>query len=223
MPIRIGRSLTLALLLAGLLSGCAASRSPIEGLYGGPSASGRSAERVSVLFLIRHLGQQHGFDAIPKLQTTAVKDFENLFGDALEELGNISRYETYTELPADVNDPKRREQLDTARASVDYVIELDFFEESSFKQQFLSAVGSLLSMTVIPMPYDWNYTISARVVAKDGARLAAYRRKATLSDWIQTFLIFVYPFHPIELKREQIFSESLHDIFRQIESENVLK
>ena len=73
------------------------------------------------------------------------------------------------------------------------------------------------------MPYDWNYTIRADLKAKDGTLRGSYQRKATLSDWIQTFLIFVYPFHPIEGKREQIYSESMHDIFRQIESEKVLR
>ena len=178
---------------------------------------------MSVVFVFRHLSQQHGFGTIPKLEFEGVKDFDDLFRDALREISNVSRYETFTELPDDVNDPKRREKLATARSSADYAVELELLEESSFKQQFLSATISLLSLTVIPMPYDWNYTIRADLKAKDGTLRASYQRKATLSDWIQTFLIFVYPFHPIEGKREQIYSESLHDIFRQIESEKVLR
>lgn len=212
-----------ALLCAALAVGCAASRSDIEGLYTGAAARNTGATPVSVVFVFRHLSQQHGFDTIPKLKFEGVKDFDNLFRDALREISNLSRYETFTELPDDVNDPKRREKLATARSSADYAVELELLEESSFKQQFLSATISLLSLSVIPMPYDWNYTIRADLKARDGTLRASYQRKATLSDWIQTFLIFVYPFHPIEGKREQIYSESLHDIFRQIESEKVLR
>lgn len=212
-----------ALLCAALAVGCAASRSDIAGTYTGPAARNTGAAPVSVVFVFRHLSQQHGFDTIPKLKFEGVKDFDNLFRDALREVSNVSRYETFTELPDDVNDPKRREKLAAARSNADYAIELELLEESSFKQQFLSATVSVLSMTVIPMPYDWNYTISADLKSRDGTLRGSYERKATLSDWVQTFLIFVYPFHPIEGKREQIYSESLHDIFRQIESEKVLR
>ena len=119
-----------------------------------------------MLFVFRHLTQQHGWDAIPKLQVTGVKDFDNLFRDALGELSNLSRYETFTELPNDVNDPKRRQQLEDERASVDYVIAIDFLEESSFRQQFLSGTVSTLSGTLVPAPYDWDYTITANVSSK---------------------------------------------------------
>ena len=70
--------------------------------------------------MFRHLSQQHGFDTIPKLEFEGVKDFDNLFRDALRELSNVSRYETFTELPDDVNDPKRREKLAAARLNADY-------------------------------------------------------------------------------------------------------
>jgi len=211
------------LLLASLLAGCAATRSPLGGAFDRPIERNTNAPKVSVLFLFRHLSQQHGFDAIPKLQFTGVKDFDNLFRDALAEISNISRYETFTELPDDVNSPKRREQLEAARASADYVIEIAFFEESSFKQQCLSGTISLLSLTAIPMPFDWDYTITAVVDQKGGRRVASYQRKATLSNWVEAFLIFAYPFYPLEGKREEIFSDSMRNIFGQVETEKVLK
>ncbi len=216
-------SIPVLLICAALASGCAASRSPIEGSFDGPAARNAGAEKVSVVFVFRHLGQLHGFDTIPKLRTTGVKDFDDLFRDALREISNISRYETFTELPDDVNDPKRRDQLANAKAAMDYTIELDLFEESSFKQQFLNGLVSFVSLTVIPMPYDWDYTIRAELRDEAGTTSARYERKSTLTDWMQAFLIVVYPFYPIEEKREQIFSESLHDIFRQIESEKILR
>ena len=98
----------LIVLLAALLAGCAATRSPVTGSFAGPITPNAGAPKVSVLFLFRHLSQQHGFDTIPKLQFSGVKDFDNLFRDALTEISNISRYETFTELPDDVNRPERR-------------------------------------------------------------------------------------------------------------------
>lgn len=194
----------------------------MSGAFDRPAQPNLGAERVSVLFVFRHLTQEHGWDAIPKLQLSGVKDFDNLFRDALGELSNVSRYETFTEHPDDVNDPKRRQQLEDERASVDYVIAIDFLEESSFKQQFLSATVTTIGATVIPAPYSWDYTISANVSSRR-ARVGSYQRKATLTNWIETFLVFVYPFHPLDGKREEIFSESLHDLFKQIEAEKVLK
>ena len=213
----------IVLLLAGLLAGCAASRSQVSGKFDRPAEKNLGAEKVSVFFLFRHLEQQHGFDSIPKLKPQGVKDFDNLFRDALSEISNVSPYVTFTESPADVNAPKRREELDTYRRSHDYTLDIDIFEESSFAEQCLSGTISLLSLTLIPMPYSWDYTITARLSDQKGTPVRSYQRKATLKNWTQAVLIFAYPFHPLEGKREEIYAESLHDIFRQIETEKVLK
>ena len=110
-----GMTLVVALLLAGMLAGCAASRSPVTGKFDHPVEKNLGAEKVSVFFLFRHLEQQHGFDSIPKLKAQGVKDFDNLFRDALGEISNVSPFVTFTESPADVNNPKRREELDAFR------------------------------------------------------------------------------------------------------------
>jgi hypothetical protein len=212
----------LFLALAALFSGCLATRSPVSGEFGRAQPN-LNAAPVTVLFVFRHETQFHGFDTIPKLQTAGVKDFDNLLRDALREISNIRSYETFTELPSDVNSPKRRDELAIARGAHDYVIEIDLLEESSFAQQALMGTITLLSLTVIPAPYDWDYTIGTEVSRKGGARVAQYQRKATLSNWVEAFLIFAYPFHPLEGKREEIYSESLHDTFRQIEAEKILK
>ncbi|MRR59236.1 MAG: hypothetical protein EG824_13640 [Deltaproteobacteria bacterium] len=211
------------LLLAGMLAGCAASRSPVTGKFDRPAERNAGAEKVSVFFLFRHLEQQHGFDSIPKLKAQGVKDFDNLFRDALNEISNASPYVTFTESPADVNNPKRREELDTFRQTHDFTLGIDFFEESSFAEQCLSGTISLLSLTLIPVPYTWDYTITANLSDKSGKTVHSYQRKATLKNWTQAVLIFAYPFHPLEGKREEIYAESLHDIFRQIEAERALK
>lgn len=212
-----------ALLIAVLSSGCLATRSDVMGTYRGAAQPNLGAAPVSVLFVFRHQTQLHGYDTIPKLQFSGVKDFDNLFRDALREFGNVSRYETFTELPNDVNEPARREKLAAARVAHDYVVEIEFLEESSFKQQALMGTIAVLSLTAIPVPFDWDYTISTVVSRKGGARVAQYQRKATLSNWVEAFLIFAYPFYPLEGKREEIFSQSLRDTFRQIEAEKVLK
>lgn len=218
-----GMTLVVVLLLAGMLAGCAASRSPVTGKFDRPVEKNLGAEKVSVFFLFRHLEQQHGFDSIPKLKAQGVKDFDNLFRDALGEISNASPFVTFTESPADVNNPKRREELDGFRHTHDYTLDIDFFEESSFAEQCLSGTVSLMSLTLIPMPYTWDYTITANLSDKSGKAVRSYQRKAILKNWTQAVLIFAYPFHPLEGKREEIYAESLHDIFRQIEAERVLK
>ncbi|MFC1853955.1 hypothetical protein ACFL27_27540 [candidate division CSSED10-310 bacterium] len=40
--------------------------------------------------------------------------------------------------------------------------------------------------------------------------------------WVQLFLVFIQPFHNETMKKEQVYSEFLHDIFRQIETERIL-
>lgn len=212
-----------ALLLVCVLAGCAATRSQMSGAFNQPSEKNIGAGKVSVFFQFRHLKQEYGFDSIPKLQAQGVKDFDNLFRDALTEISNISTYATFTEAPTDVINPKRRQELETLRSEHDYAIKVDIFEESSFKQQCLSGTISLLSLTIIPMPYTWNYTISANLSDKNGNLIKTYQRKADLDNWMQALLIFAYPFYPIEGKREEIYEESLHNIFRQIETEKTLK
>jgi len=212
-----------ALLLAGLLAGCAASRTEVTGMYGRATQKNIGAEKVSVLFLFQHLEQQHGFDAIPKMKVSGVQDLDQIFRDALTELSNVGQYQNFTDQPSDVNSPARREERETLRAAHDYTVVLRFFEESLFRQQFFSGTITLLSATLIPMPYSWDYTISADVYDKGGKLVGSYERKATLSNWVEVMLLFAYPFHPMPGKREEIYADSLHDIFRQIEAEKVLK
>ncbi len=211
------------LLVFGSFAGCAATRSPVAGTFDRATEKNIGAEKVSVLFLFRHLTQEHGFDSIPKLQAHGVKDFDNLFRDSLVEISNISTYVTFTEAPTDINSPKRRHELDKLKGDYDFTLKVDIFEESSFKQQCLSGTISLLSLTLIPMPYTWEYTITASLSDKNGTLLGSYQRKANLDKWMQALLLFAYPFYPIEGKREEIYETALHDIFRQIETQKILK
>jgi hypothetical protein len=215
--------LVMTLLCLLLLSGCAATRSEIREAYTAPVAKRSDSGKVSVFFLFRHLEQSHGLDTIPKLKGTGVKDFDNLVRDSLSELGNLGKFSTDTELPTDVNSPERREKREANRGKHDFTVEISIFEESSFRQQCFSAVVSTLSLTAVPMPYSWDYTVTATVYDKGGARVKEYRRAATLNNWLQGLLVFAYPFYPLEGKREEIYSETLHNIFRQMDGERVLK
>jgi len=201
------------------VKGYAASRSQVSGLFDQPGEKNYGAEKVSVFFLFSHLAQRHGFDSIPKFQNQGIPDFNNIFRDALTELSNVGQYTTFVEMPGDVNLPKRRQEIEEDRKTHAYTIEISFFEESSFKQQCFSGLIALLSLSAIPMPYSWDYTITANVNDQLGRMLHSYTRQATLDNWVEVFLMFAYPFHPLEGKREAIYAESLHDIFKQIESE----
>lgn len=216
-------SLLLGVLCALLLGGCIATRSEIAGAFSGQAQKNSAADKVSLLFHFKPVQQQHGFDSIPKLKSFIVKDFDDLFRDSLAEISNISQYNTFIESPYDVNQLKRRQELENFKNNHDYTLEVIFFEESSFKQQCLSGTVSLLSLAVVPMPYTWDYTITANLRDKKGGLLRSYERKASLDNWVEALLVFAYPFYPIEGKREEIYSLSLHDIFRQIETEKVLK
>lgn len=215
--------LLLSALAVFVMQGCATSRSEMSGKFARPYQVNAETGQVSILFHFRHMSQQHGWDSIPKLKAQGVADFNNLFRDALVEIGNVARYDTFTESPADIDSPQRRAELAAFRQANDYTIALDFFEETSFKQQFFSGFVSLCSLTLIPMPYTWDYTITANVSDKHGKRVGTYQRRASLYQWSQALLLFAYPFYPYQGKREEIYSEALHDIFRQIETERVLQ
>jgi hypothetical protein len=144
----------LMLALACLLAGCAASRSSLTGLFDRQVEKHYEADTTMVCFLFRHLSQMHGFDTITTPKEYGVKDFNNIFHDALPEITNIASYTTFTESPADVNDPKRREELAKIPAVNNYTLKINFCKETSFKQQFLNGTISLLALTVIPIPYS---------------------------------------------------------------------
>ena len=219
------RVLLLPIVFMALLTfaGCAASRSEIKGAFPAPAAKNVGAEKVSVFFLFRQMEQRRGMDASKKLKAVPVRDFPNIFRDSLTEITNIGSYATDSELPADVYDPKRRQQREELKKTNDYTLELNIVEETSFKEQCLSGTVSLVSLSLIPTPFSWDYSVNANLVDRNGKLVASYQRSAELKNWVSGFLIFAYPFYPVEGKREEIYSGFLHDIFRLIESEKALK
>ncbi len=207
-----------------LVSGCAAFRSDIGGAYPGEARRNEQADKVSVAFIFSHARQMKGMDTIPKLnsQRQIISGFADFFNDALPEITNIGTYATFTEHAADVNEPKRRAERDSLTAANDYMIRMRFLRETSFAQRTLGIIASSLTVMLAPVPYRTNYTVTADVYDHGGRLVKRYERNASVTQWIEMFLLFVYPFHPERLKTEQVYVAFLHDIFREIEADRVL-
>ncbi len=207
------------------LTGCASFRSGIEGAYQGGGQKNFGAAPVSVFFIFSHVRQIKGYDAVPKLNNKyqILSGFDDIFIDSITELSNLGGYATYTEFASDVSAPERRAKRDSMMALYDYTIKIRFKTETSFSRYFLGTLASTFSATVLPVRYSQHYTMEAQVYDSDQRLIATYKRQARLGKWVETLLIFVYPFHPEARKREEIYVGFMHDLFRQIESEQVLR
>jgi hypothetical protein len=217
--------ISLALTITQLITGCATFKSDLSGKYVAASAKNYGAEQVSVLFIFSHFRQTRGLDAIPKLdkQQERVYGFDDFFQDALNEFSNIKSYATFTEYASDVNDPARRVLKDSLMHRHDFIIKLKFRREKSFAKNFLGTIVSSISLTLFPIPYTYTYSTMVEVYDSQNHLLKTYARSASLTKWVQTLLIFIYPFHPEQRKKEELYVEFLHDIFKQIETEKILK
>lgn len=215
---------SLVVFLVLLLSSCATFKSPLEGKYELEPQKNYNSEKVSALFIFSHYHQTIGFDAIPRLDNKyeVIKGFDDFFLDALNEISNISQYSTYTEYSSDVADSERRALKDSMVNQHDFVIKAKFIKEKSFAKFFFGIVASSVSLTVIPIRYKYKYSLEVSVYNSEQKLLKTYYRKSDLNNWVQTFLIFAYPFHPQNRKREELYVEFLHDVFKQIESEKTL-
>ena len=207
-----------------LFTSCATFRSDMEGQFDLPASKYLGAKEVNVLFLLRHVRQAKGLDAIPKLdsQNEIIGDFDDLFMDALKELSNVKAYATFTEFSSDVSNPERRKQRDALISDSDYVIHINFMRRHSFIGHFFGYLFSTVSLTLLPVPYSRSFSVDVEVYNASETLLNKYSRCASLTTWVQTFLIFIQPFHQEKIKKEQIYIEFLHDIFKQIETEKIL-
>ena len=79
------------IIIALLITGCAAFRSEIKGEFDGTPSKNYQAEKVNILFIFRHVRQKHGYDAVPKLVNPRhqIGGFDDIFNDALQEISNI--------------------------------------------------------------------------------------------------------------------------------------
>lgn len=206
-----------------LAAGCATFPGGMDGAYAGPVRSAPAGRDVSVLFLLRHVKQAAGLDAIPKLipEHQIVRDFDNLLVDAVAEISNLGSYTSFTEFPSDVSQPERVARRGELIRTHDFVVKVQILEEYSFVRHSFGGFLSALSATLLPVPYTTRYSIEVEVV-RAGDSVASYRRARSKTLWVQTFLLFIQPFRNDTIAKERIYIDLLHDVFREVEASGVL-
>lgn len=217
--------LTSILLICLLLNSCATFKSPIKPQLNQKSNKNYNAERVSVLFEFSHLRQTKGYDAIPRLDNVRerIHGFDDFFLDALKEISNIEYYSTFTNYASDVGNNKRRMLNDSLKHTHNLIIDITFSREKSFSKFFFGTLLSSLSATIIPIRYKYNYFVDIDVYDNNLHLLKSYSREASLNKWVQTFMIFLYPFHHEKRKKEELYVDFMHDVFKEIENDKILK
>ncbi len=180
-----------------LISNCATSKTEIEGASGLSPAKTLGAEPVDVLFVSRHLVQTRGLDAVPKLQNRhrILNGFDDILLDASNEFSNLNRFAAYTEFASDMSDPERLALKDSLMANYELRIAMQFRKEKSFSKYFLGTIASVLSLTLIPIPYTQEYYLDVEVFDAEGKLVKTYSRSAKTNKWVEAFLLPVYPFH----------------------------
>ena len=214
-----------AVLIAGfLLSGCAAFHSDLNNKFAGTPKKNLQANRVNVLFIISHYQMTKGLDAIPKLQNrySGVNGFDDFFRDALNEFTNIKSFATFTDYSSDVNEPARRKMKDSLMEKNDFTIKIRIQKEKSFAKYFFGIVVSSISATAFPIRYKDNYFVNVDIYDKNQKLLKTLNRDFSISKWVETLMVFLYPFNPQQKVLEKQYVEFMHDIFKEIESEGIL-
>jgi len=221
-----------------ITAGCATFRSEVTGsdellrteeeegvstadIYRSVPASGE----LEVFFIFSHYRQTKGFDAIPKLekQYQIIEGFDDFFQDAMGEFSGIGSYNAYTVFSSDVHDPKRRAMKDSLIEKSDYVVRVDVLDQDVFSHRVLAILGNSLSVTLLPMPYRHLYRTTVTLETPEGEKIARYVREGHTRKWVQTFLIFAYPFHPEKRKVEELYVAMLHGAFGALEGDALLR
>lgn len=216
------KQLVIILFVSALsFQGCVSFRSEMDGSFSGAPSGDSVREPVSVFFYFSHLEFEKGFDVVPKIIPSR-RGFRDIFGESMKQITNIKSFATFTDRDNDIEDVPRRRQRDSLKTVSDYTIHITFRQENSFAKHFLANIVSYGSATVIPVGFSWDYVITADVSNAAGKHLKSYSRKFSLTTWREMLFLFVYPFYPSEVKIEEIYLQSLQDIFRQIETEKVL-
>ncbi len=215
--------LVLSVLL--MISNCATFRTEMEGASGLKQDKTIGAEPVDVLFMSRHLVQTRGLDAVPKLQNKyqIIRGYDDILLDATKEFSNLNRYAAFTEFSSDMSDPERIKLKDSLMTSYEIRIAIEIRKEKSFSKYFLGTIGSVISLTLLPIPYTQEYYLDVEVFDSEGRLINTYSRSANTTKWVEALLLPVYPFHTEIRKTEDIYVDFLHDVFRQIEAEEVLR
>jgi len=208
--------------LASAFNGCISFRSELEGAFNGTSQTITQAEPAAICFYFSHLEREKGLDVVPKIIQPR-RGFRDILGEAMKEISNIKSYATFTDNENDVDDVKRRTLRDSLKEANDFTIHITFNRENSFAKHFFSNLFFYGTATLLPVGFSWDYLITADVSNASGKLLKSYSRNVSLSTWNNFLFLFVYPFYPSEVKIEEIYLESLKNIFKQIEADGVLK
>ncbi len=208
-----------------LLVSCATFRTELENSSGLEQQKILGTEPVDILFVSRHLQQTRGLDVIPKLQNRyqIIEGYDDILLDATREFSNLNRYAAFTEFSSDMSDPDRIKLKDSLMANYELRISIEIRKEKSFSKYFLGTISSVLSATLIPIPYTQEYYLDVEVFDHEGKLNKTYSRSAKTKKWVEVFLLPVYPFHTEVRKTEEIYVEFLHDVFRQIEADQILR
>lgn len=215
----------LILLVILMITNCATFKSEIEGSSGLSPNKILGAEPVDVLFVSRHLVQTRGLDAVPKLQHRyrIMNGYDDILLDATNEFSNLNRFAAFTEFSSDMSDPERIALKDSLMANYELRIAMQFRKEKSFSKYFLGTIGSVLTLTLIPIPYTQEYYLDVEVFDGEGKLTKTYARRASTTKWVEALLFPIYPFHTEVKKTEEIYVEFLHDVFREIDADNILR
>lgn len=217
---RLSRFLLL-IVLPLLISGCMSFRSDIHGSFKQESVTLTAREPVAVFFYFSHLEQSKGFDVVPKIILPR-RGFKDILQESMKQINNIKTFATFTDAYDDIDNVNRRRMRDSLKEANDYTVHVVIRREHSFAKHFLADLFAGSSLSVLPVAYSWEYIFTAHVTDRKGIKIKHYERTAQLETWTQALLIFFYPFNPPEVKIEEIYLESLKDIFREIEADGVL-
>lgn len=212
----------LILSAALFISGCMSFRSDIQGAYNKQVLSVTARPPVTVFFYFSHLEQEKGFDVVPKIIQPR-RGFKDILQESMKQITNVKSFATFTDSYDDIDNVNRRKLRDSLKESNDFTVHVTVQRENSFAKHFLSDLFAGATLSLIPVAYSWDYIFTANVHDKKGNTIKQYVRTAQLETWTQALLIFFYPFNPPEVKIEEIYLESLKDIFREIEADGVLK
>jgi len=207
-----------------VINGCATFGVQVDGKFDKAPVKNSEAKKVKVLFVFDHTKQLDGLDAIPKLVSPgiALKDFNDIFLDALKEFSNLEGYHIISETSQDIEWSDKQKRKENLKKESDYVIETTILKKESFARNFLGGMVSLVSLSLIPVTYPKDYYFTVKVYNAKGLLLKEYKRTGYIKDWVQLVMLFYYPYHSPEKAVEDLYSTILHDIFREIENDKLL-
>lgn len=218
---RKGNTFLLTAALMFCCSSCISFRSELEGKYGSDSKKRSPSTPVSVFFYFSHLEEEKGFDVVPKIIPPR-RGFRDIFSESMKQITNIKSFATFTDDDNDIDDVKRRTFRDSLKGANDFTVHITFQLQNSFAKHVLGMIVTYGTLGLVPIAYSWEYIVTAEVSNASGKVFKTYTRTSSLTTWYHDIFLFFYPFLPSQVKIEEIYLESMQDIFKQIEDDAVL-